>query len=479
MLRYRALASRIVWVAVVVALLSCSGFDLDKPVAPPLRATPQAAVSCVALSGGGIRSGAVSLGVLQGLYAAHQLSQYQYLSAVSGGGYPVYGILDQMLRKHRSLGDLLDEKGKFIRDVDTHSHFISKSDIYTAPVFGVLLWDPLSWLPNAYGGALPTYEAKIHSTFTGGHLLPLFGTLSLSSAKDIRELGLPLPIFGASANSGARAPESGHLYTFGDFFEMSPQGGGAPNFGYFADVATQMDIAQAVATSASAIDTPQGNLQLPAFAKSTNFGLGYRFHAPSNGPDRRSLNLEDGGFIENLGLLPLLRHGCSEILVFDNSADDRPFSSWFTIEEHLSTEEQGWSVTHSIQASNGGVAPPHYPEHGNVPPEIMKIWKWHLSDHIWDAQVSNGDLRTHIRIVKLGLMDEPSRRYPGSVMDFYATAVPDRTPSCSGEGLHQRCSFPLEATSRQSFEMQEFQAYRHLGTWLAELALETPAPIFR
>lgn len=52
---------------------------------------------CVALSGGGIRSGAVSLGVLQGLHHEQELSSIDSIAAVSGGGYPLYGVITQMI----------------------------------------------------------------------------------------------------------------------------------------------------------------------------------------------------------------------------------------------------------------------------------------------------------------------------------------------------------------------------------------------
>ena len=41
----------------------------------------------LALSGGGVRSGAVSLGLLQSLYHQRLLNQFDYMSTVSGGGY--------------------------------------------------------------------------------------------------------------------------------------------------------------------------------------------------------------------------------------------------------------------------------------------------------------------------------------------------------------------------------------------------------
>lgn len=53
--------------------------------------------AALCLSGGGIRSAAFSLGVLQALADCKLLSQFHYLSTVSGGGY-IGGWLGAMLR---------------------------------------------------------------------------------------------------------------------------------------------------------------------------------------------------------------------------------------------------------------------------------------------------------------------------------------------------------------------------------------------
>src|SRR5688572_7938539 len=44
-------------------------------------------VTCLAFSGGGIRSATFALGVLQGLAYLRLLKRFDYLSTVSGGGY--------------------------------------------------------------------------------------------------------------------------------------------------------------------------------------------------------------------------------------------------------------------------------------------------------------------------------------------------------------------------------------------------------
>jgi predicted acylesterase/phospholipase RssA len=54
---------------------------------PILRPTTQSQLIGLALSGGGVRSAAFSLGVLQALEERNVLNRVDYLSTVSGGGY--------------------------------------------------------------------------------------------------------------------------------------------------------------------------------------------------------------------------------------------------------------------------------------------------------------------------------------------------------------------------------------------------------
>src|SRR5690242_9816917 len=57
-------------------------------------------LTALCLSGGGIRSAAFSLGVLQSLAQRHLLNQFDYLSTVSGGGF-IGGWLQMLIRESR------------------------------------------------------------------------------------------------------------------------------------------------------------------------------------------------------------------------------------------------------------------------------------------------------------------------------------------------------------------------------------------
>ena len=59
--------------------------------------------TALCLSGGGIRSAAFALGVLQALARLRLLSQFDYLSTVSGGGY-IGGWLSAWSRASRQVG---------------------------------------------------------------------------------------------------------------------------------------------------------------------------------------------------------------------------------------------------------------------------------------------------------------------------------------------------------------------------------------
>jgi hypothetical protein len=63
-------------------------------------------LSAVCLSGGGIRSATFSLGVLQGLAAHGQLTTFDYLSTVSGGGYIGSWLSAWILRRGRNTGEV-------------------------------------------------------------------------------------------------------------------------------------------------------------------------------------------------------------------------------------------------------------------------------------------------------------------------------------------------------------------------------------
>ncbi|HEY1583778.1 MAG TPA: patatin-like phospholipase family protein [Chthoniobacterales bacterium] len=105
--------------------------------------TEQPERSALCLSGGGIRSGIFSLGILQGLARRGLLSNFDYLSTVSGGGY-VGGWLSAWIRNHpkgaagvveelKSLPDLtLNPEPQPIRHLRAFSNYLTPRTGFTS-----------------------------------------------------------------------------------------------------------------------------------------------------------------------------------------------------------------------------------------------------------------------------------------------------------------------------------------------------------
>src|SRR6202049_1159176 len=104
--------------------------------------------AALCLSGGGIRSGAFSLGVLQVLARHGLLTQFQYLSTVSGGGY-IGGWLSRWIAEDpkqdgANIERVLARKEEILQvsSLRANSNFLTpKTGITSADTWtGILLW---------------------------------------------------------------------------------------------------------------------------------------------------------------------------------------------------------------------------------------------------------------------------------------------------------------------------------------------------
>lgn len=439
-----------------IVISACSGLPLRESGTVPAKKA-SARMSCLAISAGGERSGAVGLGAIQGLYEKQALENFEFVSTVSGGGYPVYGLLERMIRDKMALRDLLREHGKFIADVERNADFIGPTGLYFWLPFQALDL-PLALIERSSGSLQTAYIVEIDQTFGGRDVQPS-GRRSFDRARDIRKIqGFPMPIFGASASIGTMQPGADHEYTFDYFFELSPDVSGAPAIGYFSDFSRKVTTGEAVAISAAALD-------LPLAAKVLNIGVGSSFQMRAASGQDVNFHLADGGFTEKLALLPLLRRGCTEILVFDSSGSDdgTAFQAWNAFTSRL-PQEAGWKISEGgeLRAVTSRQLPPERAEQ-----------LWDLPHHVWEAELQQDTRRAHIQLIRLGVDRGMRRHYPPEVQRFMEQNWNGSTPACRGSPPDERCSFPLESTYRQSFTPEEFRAYRLLGRWLAKLAVCT------
>lgn len=427
---------------------------------------------CLALSGGGIRSGAVSLGVLQGLHEQGLLQEADLVSTVSGGGYPVYGLIAKGVRApSATLDSLLADGSKFITTSE-NSPFITTGDgVFSAFLGGGRV--PLNLLSKIIGptpdlveqGSLSyLYAMDIHDTFVG-YMAPTGGGISLAQTKSVGQgLGFPYWIIQTSASPGLGPPLNTHRYEFGDVFELSPDWIGSEKFGYMRSYLPSLTLMYSVVASAAAVDAPRTNnddFAVPAWAKRIGFGLGVGMSLQ----DGKQVFLSDGGFIENQAVIPLLRRNCKTILALDASHDP-------------DAKMRGWSNVATYMHANGWqVAVPHFVK-GTSPAGKPKD-AWDLPSHLYVLSGSKPDqTRVDILVMKLGIDRSEVALYPAAVQDFWREQLGKgvKEPGCNGlKGLKNRCTFPQQATVTQLFKPAEFRAYRCLGYHLVKDVVARPS----
>jgi hypothetical protein len=423
---------------------------------------------CIALSGGGIRAGAVALGVLQGMYERGILQRASYLTSVSGGGYPVYGILSQATHKKKTLHQLLGEAA-YATGVEEHAAFMD-----TAAIFGGVVNSSVNLLlsrgatvthatlSDLFHGRLgrtyvvrdsalsSTYAIKIDQTFG----LRARGFNPTELQKVVIPDGFPYPIFVASVTDGRAALFEREIRDSADrVFELSPNWIGSDLTSYWGDYVAHLDLSDAIVSSGAAIDTPATDEYaqiLPDWVKKIGISLGVSFFLP----DGRDVFVADGGFIDNQGVLPLIRRNCAEIIAVDATSDTR-------------LEMQGWSHLSTLASTFGWEV--EIPEsHGD-----SQDAGWHLPGHVWTVKFFNEqrpDVQNRLTILKLGF--SPIDSYGEEILSFgkenWKSSSWDPVTGCNKKtGLKKRCKFPLEVTGKQSFTSAEFRAYRMLGVHMA------------
>jgi hypothetical protein len=282
---------------------------------------------------------------------------------------------------------------------------------------------------------------------------------SVSSTAGVVGHSFPLPIFGVSASRGRGFPKDGYSYASAEYFEIAADYSGSPLYGYSPSFGHEISLIDAVAMSGAAIDTPDGR-GTPKLLRAFNFGIGSTFRIVDANNRKVSMFFADAGFIENLGLLPLLRRGCTKIVSLDNSFDPSAgFGDWGMAVQRAA--EEGWQASQLKRIADSTDVP-------------KKRDGWSLAGHFWSAEFVRADSRVNVTLAKLGFAPADTSAYPVDVVAYARdSSWRSATAGCTGSGLGQRCSFPLESTVRQSYSASEFRAYRLLGRCLARRLLTT------
>lgn len=270
----------------------------------------------LALSGGGIRSGSYSVGVLKALYDLRLLDKIDAISSVSGGGLASYWLLTRYSFSNQperfgqaTLGD--DVFLKSICELKNKSRFISK-------------WDAFKMAGSSKKSAFERYRKEIVGAFGN----PDLGEKPLSYLNPFIMRGeLPYFIFNAKLVSGKtgqleKSIDSKRVITA---FELTPTHMGNPLIGFHKWTSNDMEtpgLSESVTTSAAAVPFKWKH-KIPNYGKEITAG--------------KMLELVDGGLhSENLGALALVVRGVKNIIIVDASHDPKyKFSNYKELRDML------------------------------------------------------------------------------------------------------------------------------------------------
>ncbi len=153
---------------------------------------------------------------------------------------------------------------------------------------------------------------------------------------------------------------------------------------------------------------------------------------------RRFIYVTDGGHFENLGLVELLRRGCTYIYCFDASGGD--VNSYATLGEAV-----------ALARSELGVDIDIHPETMSRP----NGEKYCANDHV------------------AGTITFPGSTEPDGCIVFSRTAVISGAPWDVRSYAENDPAFPTHPTLDQLYTDEKFEAYRKLGNFTAQRAIET------
>jgi hypothetical protein len=473
---------------------------------------------CLAISGGGMRSAAFSIGVLAGLHDTGVLREIDVMSSVSGGSWAMGWYYLQLLLHHEYLparfgtkdqvqGELHDRL--FRRAGPVQEYLVDHGTILSGArlvpnVLLTLAEIPVNLFANGLFGwhlnVVPlrrAYERGIGRTFfavpkdsgSGLHNMRTvfgrgFGADDAVSFLELREfveeMGLPFPIFNMTANiSQDLGYDNIDVPMRSRIFEFTPLRYGSDSLGYYDDFPITVD--RAAAISGAAVDSSflrgpllkmlgtvvlidmgyyMDNPQVSARAKGVHWILPFPFylwHGWGRDIEGMKFYLTDGGHAENLGAFNLVRRMCHRMIIVDAEHDPAfGFEGYLRLKRQLAFEGGVQFRVDAIdEALRSGVT-----FSGARPINSGMVGVL--------PREEKKDLTIDVAYIKLSWDKEATRtasdcerHYPSEVCNYYfedeSTPRPDPTEPV----------FPQEPTSDLFFDRDQFLAYIGLGRHIA------------
>lgn len=467
----------------------------------------EAPQSCIAISGGGIRSAAFALGVLQGLEHQGHLATTDILSSVSGGSYATSWIYSQALqfdaaRRADPLPHLFAESSPYLAGLAARAgYFVDTVDglanaaagLVGRPLCAVAAIPAQNTVPR-FCGSHSGYASDIRRMFHDGRRV---------APQELRDLlggtALPFPVFNATGRTAPNARCEGSTDRdenprplADSAFEFTPLRHGSDGLGYTAADPRLLDLGHIVGISGAALDDPYG--KLCQYIAWTGVGLGAFIHGFESAPDleprnagseieprRQRVYLSDGGFADNLGVFPLVRRLCRRIVVIDSAHDPcLAFTAYQRLRRAL-REEMG--VTLSVPEIDHLFAANTVPcpageecirtarQCGRELPEDTAFLADQLEHPVMTGSIAafpfpdRAPLELEVVYIKLSLDADRLATYSSTVQRVYAAS---EHPTCRKATIGRKCPFPQYSTLDQDYSDLQFRAYRELGAAIVQ-----------
>lgn len=475
--------------------------------------------ACVALSGGGTRSAAFSIGVMQSLAESGLLDRVDVISGVSGGSYALAWYLTSKINAEARAGrrllarEVLAEDGVAVRSI------LQTPGLISTP-YGVLavgtnvMNQAMKVLFGEDNAANNPYWAALHATFLSGACADCVvdGRFLMKDLAPLLSLdGLPFPVIGMSARTRAQGkcdpPGTPRTSLEQSYFEVTPLRQGSLNF--YTDGGMGLALADAVALSGAAVSVPSAQYCAIADAAGQSLGTWWRYssasHVPRDAPvggadapwiesQETERFLADGGHVENLGIFPLVQRLCQSILVIDAEHDPNlVFEGLEVLGSHL--EQRGIHWVQPLVNSAGQTPDSLRDTHRYVADTVKDpvftgrlgtIPFYHATESDTGSDLALSRLGIDVHYIKLSIngasvdLDGCDTYRAQGRLDLarYCNerreSETSRTPWGCVEGLLGNCPFPQYPTTRQNLSVEEFDALRLLGWKAADSVSRAP-----
>ena len=475
---------------------------------------------CVAMSGGGIRSAAYNIGVLQGLHRLKVLPKVDILSSVSGGGYALswfylqqyysnlYGVqvdasalFDEHHNKQNRFQKYLAEHGNLLYRTTTGTYEISRDALSWAVTFpmNVVANGIFDWRINLNPWR-HDYENNVERVF---HFVPdpvnskplnrawFWSTSSVdpkveAELPDLHQFILDrrLPYF--IINTTAAIDDDGWRYNSElskSVYEFTPLHHGSDAFGYQTEK-FPVNMSRAVAISGAAYDsTSLPGARRQVAVSLINLDLGYHLHnqnpqantpwwmyplpfpfyvLPHNVRDIHgpSIYLTDGGHSENLATYSVVRRLCKKIVIVDAEHDpDFQFEGLRRLQRRLAAELGVDLQVSGIERDASG----RVSFDRTCPVRRGVIGEFPMAKDDGTVAPLHLDV-TYIKLsmdTALSTETAHSKAHPRTVSNYYKKHSAPKTTNWLG--ISSEDPFPQQPTSDQKFSEGQFSAYRDLG----------------